>query len=109
MRRVRDFEAVAFAIVRLSHGGGRTRTLVPSSPVNVGELLDRAVHRMTASSAIDHWQRDRELIEAEDLLAHALDIELGTDELDRELPVPAPARRSSSGWSTAASRANPCS
>ena len=61
--------------------------------MNVGELLDRAVERLTASSAIDHWQRDRELIEAEDLLAHALDIELGTDELDRELPVPAPARR----------------
>ena len=40
--------------------GGRTRTLVPSSPVNVGELLDRAVERLTASSAIDHWQRDRE-------------------------------------------------
>jgi len=61
--------------------------------VNVGELLDRAVERLTASSAIDHWQRDRELIEAEDLLAHALDIELGTDELDRELPVPAAAHR----------------
>jgi release factor glutamine methyltransferase len=61
--------------------------------VNVGELLDRAVERLTASSAIDHWQRDRELIEAEDLLAHALDIELGTDELDRDLPVPAAARR----------------
>jgi len=61
--------------------------------VNAGELLDRAVERLTASSAIDHWQRDRELIEAEDLLAHALDIELGTDELDRELPVPTPARR----------------
>jgi release factor glutamine methyltransferase len=61
--------------------------------VNAGELLDRAVERLTASSAIDHWQRDRELIEAEDLLAHALDIELGTDELDRELPVTAAARR----------------
>lgn len=51
------------------------------------------MERLTASSAIDHWQRDRELIEAEDLLAHALDIELGTDELDRELPVTAAARR----------------
>lgn len=61
--------------------------------MNVGELLDRAVERLTASSAIDHWQRDRELIEAEDLLAHALDIEFGTDELDRELPVTAAARR----------------
>lgn len=51
------------------------------------------MERLTASSAIDHWQRDRELIEAEDLLAHALNIELGTDELDRELPVTAAARR----------------
>ena len=57
--------------------------------MNVGELLDRAVERFTASPAIDHWQRDRELIEAEDLLSHAM----GIDELDREQEVPAAARR----------------
>jgi release factor glutamine methyltransferase len=57
--------------------------------VKAGELLDIAVERLTASSAIDHWQRDRELIEAEDLLSHALDIE----EVDREHEVPAAARR----------------
>src|SRR5688572_32631490 len=88
-RRVRDLEAVAFTMLRLSHAGVRTRTLVPCSPVNVGELLDRAVERFTASSAIDHWQRDRELIEAEDLLSHAM----GIEELDREQEVPLAARR----------------
>jgi release factor glutamine methyltransferase len=57
--------------------------------VNVGELLDRAVELLTASPAIDHWQRDRELIEAEDLLEFVL----GVEELDREQEVPATARR----------------
>jgi release factor glutamine methyltransferase len=57
--------------------------------VNARELLNRAVKTLKASPAIDHWQRDRELIEAEDLLGHAL----GVDELDLDMEVPAPARR----------------
>jgi release factor glutamine methyltransferase len=57
--------------------------------VNARELLERAVKTLKASPAIDHWQRDRELIEAEDLLGHAL----GVDELDPDIEVPAPARR----------------
>jgi release factor glutamine methyltransferase len=57
--------------------------------VNAGELLDRAEKRLKASAAIDHWQRDRELIEAEDLLAHAL----GVDDVDRDIDVPTAARR----------------
>lgn len=65
------------------------RSLVPCSPVNVGELLERAEKRLKASPAIDHWQRDRELIEAEDLLAFAL----GVDDLDVDVEVPAGARR----------------
>lgn len=57
--------------------------------MNARELLNRAVKTLKASPAIDHWQRDRELIEAEDLLGHAL----GVDELDLDMEVPAPARR----------------
>jgi release factor glutamine methyltransferase len=57
--------------------------------VNASELLDRAVRTLEASPAIDHWQKDRELIEAEDLLCHAL----GVDEIDPDEEVAAVARR----------------
>ena len=57
--------------------------------MNAADLLDRAVERLEASDAIDHWQKDRELIEAEDLLAHAL----GVDGFDPDDEVPAAARR----------------
>lgn len=57
--------------------------------MNAQELLDLAVERLTVSPAIDHWQKDRELIEAEDLLCHAL----GVEELEPERPVPSHARR----------------
>jgi release factor glutamine methyltransferase len=57
--------------------------------VNASEVLDRAVAVLEASPAIDHWQRDRELIEAEDLLCHAL----GVDELDPDDDVDAATRR----------------
>jgi release factor glutamine methyltransferase len=40
--------------------------------VNAAELLDEAVRTLKASPAIDHWQKDRERIEAEDLLAHVM-------------------------------------
>jgi len=33
------------------------------------DLLDRAVKTLKASPAIDHWQKDREEIESEDLEA----------------------------------------
>jgi release factor glutamine methyltransferase len=39
------------------------------------ELIDRAVERLEASPAIDHWQKGRERIEAEELLSHLI----GTD------------------------------
>ncbi len=58
-------------------------------PVNASELLERAVGTLRASPAIDHWQKDRELIEAEDLLCHAL----GVDDLDPDEEVPGAARR----------------
>jgi release factor glutamine methyltransferase len=35
-------------------------------------VLDRAVQQLRASPAIDHWQKGRERIEAEDLLLHVL-------------------------------------
>jgi release factor glutamine methyltransferase len=57
--------------------------------VNARDLLDRAVARLEASTAIDHWQRDRERIEAEDLLAHALDV----DAFDEDDDVPAGVAR----------------
>jgi release factor glutamine methyltransferase len=57
--------------------------------VNVQEVLDRAVEALEKSPAIDHWQRDRELIEAEDLLCHAL----GVDELEPDDEVAAADRR----------------
>jgi release factor glutamine methyltransferase len=57
--------------------------------VNTTEALDGAVRVLEASTAIDHWQKDRELIEAEDLLCHAL----GVEELDPDEEIPAGARR----------------
>jgi release factor glutamine methyltransferase len=42
-------------------------------PVRAEELLKQGEATLRASPAIDHWQRDRELIEAEDLLMHVLD------------------------------------
>lgn len=57
--------------------------------MNAQELLERAVERLERSPAIDHWQKDRELIEAEDLLAHVL----GVDEFDDDDAVPPGARR----------------
>ncbi|MGH2636431.1 MAG: N5-glutamine methyltransferase family protein [Actinomycetota bacterium] len=57
--------------------------------MNASEVLDRAVRTLEASPAIDHWQKDRELIEAEDLLCHAL----GVDEIDPDDVVASGARR----------------
>ncbi|MFB3739395.1 MAG: class I SAM-dependent methyltransferase, partial [Candidatus Velamenicoccus archaeovorus] len=57
--------------------------------MKASELLERAVATLKASPAIDHWQKDREEIETEDLLAHAM----GVDEVDPDDDVPAPARR----------------
>lgn len=57
--------------------------------MKASELIEEAVRTLKASDAIDHWQKDRELIEAEDLLAHAMDDELP----DPDDPVPARARR----------------
>jgi release factor glutamine methyltransferase len=57
--------------------------------VEASRLLEEAVRELKASPAIDHWQRDREEIEAEDLLAFAL----GVDRVDPDAPVPASARR----------------
>ncbi|HXF71616.1 MAG TPA: HemK family protein methyltransferase [Actinomycetota bacterium] len=57
--------------------------------MEAGELLERAVRRLEASRAIDHWQRDRERIEAEDLLAFVL----GGEEPEPDRVVPPAARR----------------
>lgn len=43
--------------------------------MKASEVLDRAVRTLKASPAIDHWQKGREAIEAEDLLAHAMDVD----------------------------------
>jgi release factor glutamine methyltransferase len=57
--------------------------------MKAGDVMDEAVKRLKASKAIDHWQKDREEIEAEDLLVHAM----GVDEIDREDEVPRNAHR----------------
>ncbi|HYZ14524.1 MAG TPA: HemK/PrmC family methyltransferase [Actinomycetota bacterium] len=57
--------------------------------MNAGDLVDEAVKTLKASPAIDHWQRDRELIEAEDLLGHAI----GTEDFDRDTEVSPGERR----------------
>ena len=57
--------------------------------MEASQLLKEAVKTLKASPAIDHWQKDREEIEAEDLLAFALDV----DEVDPDETVPASVRR----------------
>jgi release factor glutamine methyltransferase len=57
--------------------------------MKASEVLTDAVARLKASTAIDHWQRDREEIEADELLGHAL----GVDRIDPNDEVPAAARR----------------
>jgi release factor glutamine methyltransferase len=52
--------------------------------VKTADVLARAVATLKASPAIDHWQKDREEIEADDLLCFAL----GVDELDPQDDVP---------------------
>ena len=47
--------------------------------VKVRKLMDRAVKALKASPSIDHWQKGRERIEAEDLLMHAMGIEEDPD------------------------------
>src|SRR5919201_2181013 len=69
--------------------GARPDCLVGCTPVNAGDLVDDAVKTLRASPAIDHWLRDRELIEAEDLLGHAI----GTEDFDRDTEVSPGERR----------------
>ncbi len=57
-------------------------------PVRAEELLRQGEATLKASPAIDHWQKDRELIEAEDLLIHVLD-----DDVDPVLEVATVDRR----------------
>ena len=57
--------------------------------MNTADVLARAVATLKASPAIDHWQKDREEIEADDLLCFAL----GVDEVDPGDEVPAGVRR----------------
>jgi release factor glutamine methyltransferase len=58
-------------------------------PMNASKVLSDAVARLKASTAIDHWQRDREEIEADELLSYAL----GVDRIDPKADVPAGVRR----------------
>lgn len=57
--------------------------------MNASKVLSDAVARLKASTAIDHWQRDREEIEADELLSYAL----GVDRIDPKADVPAGVRR----------------
>jgi release factor glutamine methyltransferase len=58
-------------------------------PVKASDLLERAVRTLHASTALDHWQRDRDEIEAEELLAFVLD---GEPDPDDEVPAAAERR-----------------
>ncbi len=57
--------------------------------MKANEVLTDAVATLKASTAIDHWQRDREEIEADELLSFAL----GADRVDPRDEVPTPVRR----------------
>jgi release factor glutamine methyltransferase len=57
--------------------------------VNAAKLLKQAVTTLKASPAIDHWQKGRERIEAEDLLMHAM----GGEDPDPADDIPAGPRR----------------
>jgi len=57
--------------------------------MKASDLIERAVRQLEVSDAIDHWQPNRELYEAEDLLIHAS----GGEEPDPDDEVPAPVRR----------------
>lgn len=57
--------------------------------MRAAELLSDAIRKLEASPSIDHWQKGRERIEAEDLIAHAM----GGEEPDPEDDVPSQAAR----------------
>jgi release factor glutamine methyltransferase len=58
--------------------------------VQAGKLIDQAVTMLKASPSIDHWQKGRERIEAEDLLMHALGRE---EDPDPSEEIPGRVRR----------------
>src|ERR671935_1840421 len=86
---VRESRRPRRADAQTASRGARPDCLVGCTPVNAGDLVDDAVKTLRASPAIDHWQRDRELIEAEDLLEHAM----GVDEVDPDDDVSGPPLR----------------
>ena len=57
--------------------------------MNAADVLARAVATLKASPNIDHWQKDREEIEADDLLCYAL----GVEDVEPRDEVPAAVRR----------------
>ncbi len=57
--------------------------------MKASKLMKQGEKTLRASPAIDHWQKDREEIEAEDLLTYAL----GIDEVDPDDDVPPKVRR----------------
>ena len=57
--------------------------------MKASDVLADAVRTLKASPAIDHWQKDREGIEADDLLCHVLNV----DDVDTDAEVSAAQRR----------------
>jgi len=57
--------------------------------MKASDVLADAVRKLKASPAIDHWQKDREEIEAGDLLCHVLKV----DDVDPDAEVSAAQRR----------------
>ena len=74
------------AVTRATRIPDRSTT---NGPITAEELLRDAVATLKASDALDHWQADRDRIEAEELLAWVMD---HTDP-DPDDVIPAPARR----------------
>jgi release factor glutamine methyltransferase len=76
-RAVVDAFGAALAPFVRSVGVGTTRVYEPTRyhgrPMRARKLIKTAVAELKASEAIDHWQRGRERIEAEDLLAFVMD------------------------------------
>src|SRR5438552_3301850 len=62
------------------------RERVASRAMRTGDLIDRAERTLIESPSVDHWQKGRERIEAEELLEFALG-----DLPDEDADVPAPA------------------
>src|SRR5436190_11423014 len=69
--------------------GWRAKRVASRASMRAGDLIDAAEKTLVESKYVDHWQKGRERIEAEELLDFVLD---RVPDDDDEIPAPA-ARR----------------